>query len=122
MRRRQWKHLAIGACALAVLGFSHIGHAAPLDEFARCLRNSPATFYGTFWCPQCDRQRQMFGRSERYLHYVECAYDNGGGQTPACRRARIERYPTWEFGDGSRVTGRQSLEQLSRRSGCKLPE
>ncbi|HXJ33038.1 MAG TPA: hypothetical protein VMS22_03290 [Candidatus Eisenbacteria bacterium] len=113
--------LRIMVAALAVLGFVAGARAASLDAFARCLRDRGATFYGASWCPQCAKQRRLFGTSERFLRYVECA-DEGGDQTAACGRAGITGYPTWEFADGTRVAGRLSLEQLGQRAGCKLPD
>jgi hypothetical protein len=93
-----------------------------LDDFAKCVSDSGATFYGTYWCPQCTRQRELFGRSDRYVRYVECASEGTDEQKRVCKKAGIRSYPTWEFGDGSRVTGRQSLERLADRTGCALPD
>jgi glutaredoxin len=92
-----------------------------LDSFARCVRDSGATFYGTYWCPQCKAQRELFGRADRYIRYVECAEQGTDEQTRACKKAGIKSYPTWEFGDGSRVTGRQPLERLAQHTRCELP-
>jgi hypothetical protein len=93
-----------------------------LDDFAKCVTDNGATFYGTYWCPQCDRQRELFGRSDHYLNYVECAYRDSDETKRECKRAGIKSYPTWEFGDGSRVAGFQSLRKLADRTGCELPE
>jgi hypothetical protein len=93
-----------------------------LDDFAKCVSDSGATFYGTYWCPQCDRQRDLFGMSDRYLNYVECAYRDSDEQKRECKRAGVKSYPTWEFGDGSRMTGFQTLRRLADRTDCALPE
>jgi len=93
-----------------------------LDDFAKCITDGGATFYGTYWCPQCDRQREAFGRSDRYLNYVECASRDSDEAKRECKRADIKSYPTWEFGDGTRATGFQSLRRLADRTGCELPE
>jgi hypothetical protein len=113
----------------AALGVAIAGSAStaaawgqPLDDFAKCVSDSGATFYGTYWCPQCDRQRELFGRSDRYLNYVECAYRDSDEKKRECQRADVTSYPTWEFGDGSRVKGFQSLRRLADRTGCELPE
>ncbi len=113
--------LRIMVVALAVLGLAAGAEAGSIDAFARCLRDRGAVFYGASWCPQCAKQRQLFGGSERLLRYVECAGEDGG-QTAACGRAGITGYPTWEFADGTRVTGRLSLGQLAGRAGCKVPD
>ena len=58
-----------------------------LDDFAKCITDGGATFYGTYWCPQCDRQREAFGRSDRYLNYVECASRDSDEAKRECKRA-----------------------------------
>jgi len=112
----------IATLMLATTGGSARAWGPQLDGFARCLRDSGATFYGTYWCPQCAAQRELFGRAERYLRYVECADRGTDAQTPVCKRAGIKGYPTWEFRDGTRVTGRQSLERLAQHTKCDLPK
>jgi hypothetical protein len=119
-RRLTWRLAVAGALAIGAAAAP--ATAGRLDDFARCLRDNGTTMYGTFWCPQCEAQRELFGRSERYLRYVECAYEDSDEKTPACRKAGIKSYPTWAFPDGSRLTGRQTLERLARQSGCELPE
>ena len=31
-----------------------------LDQFALCLGDKGAVFYGAFWCPHCQNQKKMF--------------------------------------------------------------
>lgn len=38
-----------------------------------------------------------------------------------CLAAEIESYPTWEFADGSRLSGAIEPSELAERSGCELP-
>lgn len=90
------------------------------DAFARCVADSGATFYGAFWCPSCKEQRAVFGRSHQHLPYVECSLPSGQGQNKTCDDAGITEYPTWDFGDGERVTGFQSIEILSEKTRCAL--
>lgn len=94
-----------------------------LDTFAHCLANKQVSMYGAFWCPHCADQKKEFGGSFGYVHYVECAIPGKplGTQSDACRAMQIQRYPTWIFSDGNRVEAVLSLEQLSQRTGCKLP-
>src|SRR3989344_1336147 len=91
-----------------------------LDDFARCLEDNGAVFYGAFWCPHCQDQKEMFGNSERLLPYVECSTPSGQGTTSVCQQAGITAYPTWQFADGERITGVLSFSQLSERTGCVL--
>ncbi len=92
-----------------------------LDGFATCLQEKGAQFYGAFWCPHCQAQKKTFGRSASKLPYTECSLSNGQGQTQICIDKKIESYPTWEFADGSRVTGEQTLKTLAEKTGCELP-
>lgn len=93
----------------------------PLDGFAQCIADSGAKFYGAFWCPHCESQRDMFGNSKRLLPYIECSTPNAQAQTAACLRAGVESYPTWDLADGTRITGVQSFENLAEMTNCQLP-
>jgi thiol-disulfide isomerase/thioredoxin len=90
------------------------------DAFASCLKEKGAVFYGAFWCPHCQKQKAMFGRSARLLPYVECSTPDGRGQLAVCKDKKIEGYPTWEFADGSRESGEVPLSRLSEKTGCPL--
>jgi hypothetical protein len=57
-----------------------------------------------------------------YVRYVECSNDGERGEpTVACRKAGVDSYPTWTFGDGSRKGGALSLEELADETGCTPP-
>jgi len=96
------------------------GGPGELDEFAQCLNDSGAVFYGAFWCPHCQNQKALFGKSEKLLNYVECSTADGRGQLAVCRDKNITGYPTWEFADGSRLSGEVSLETLAEKTECSL--
>lgn len=91
------------------------------DQFAQCLTDQGAKFYGAYWCPHCAAQKKMFGSSAKLLPYVECSTPNGQGQLPICMDKKIPSYPTWEFADGSRLTGEIPLETLAEKTSCALP-
>lgn len=93
-----------------------------LDAFAQCIKDSGTIFYGAFWCPHCQNEKALFGNSADLLPYVECSMPDGQSQTPICIQKNIESYPTFEFKDGSRLTGEVSLEDLAQKTGCKLPQ
>lgn len=116
--------LIIGIAAIAAVGMivAASNKPAPLDGFASCLKDKGATFYGAFWCPHCQNQKKLFGKSAGKLPYVECSASNGKGQLPVCTDKKIEGYPTWEFADGSRESGELSLERLAEKTGCALPQ
>ncbi len=91
------------------------------DEFAKCLGEKGAVFYGAFWCPHCQAQKKMFGSSEKLLPYVECSLPSGQGQTAQCIEEGVKSYPTWRFADGSELTGEIPLETLAEKTSCVLP-
>ena len=92
------------------------------DDFAICLKDKGATFYGAFWCPHCQAQKKLFGSSAKLLPYVECSTADGAAQTKICIDNKITGYPTWEFADGSRLSGEIPLAQLAEKTACILPQ
>lgn len=93
-----------------------------LDQFADCLKENGAAFYGTFWCPHCQNQKALFGKSAKRLPYIECSTPDGRGQTAVCKDKKIDSYPTWEFKDGSLLNGEIPLKELAGKTGCSLPQ
>lgn len=92
------------------------------DEFATCIKESGATFYGAFWCPHCQEQKALFGKSAKKLAYVECSTPDGQNQTQICKEKNIESYPTWEFKDGTRKTGLVRFADLTAFTGCTVTQ
>lgn len=113
------------AVAVALGGYLYAKTIPPpngkYDAFAKCIANTSTTFYGAFWCPHCHDQKNEFGNSAQYLPYVECSLPDGSGQTQVCIDNNIDEYPTWQFPDGSRAKGIQTLDTLSQKTGCALP-
>lgn len=115
--------LGIVAFVLAIGGLVYISRLpGKLDTFATCLKDKGAVFYGAFWCPHCQEQKTMFGRSRSKLPYVECSTPDGNSQLQICKDKQIVGYPTWEFADSSRENGTVSLIKLSEKTSCPLPE
>jgi len=115
----------IGGSASVLVALLALGsrvEARSLATFGMCLAREDTIFYGASWCPQCRAQQEMLGGANRYVHYVECSVDGGRDTTDECRDAGISKYPTWVFPDGSRQTGRLSVETLAARSGCALDD
>ncbi len=104
--------------ALLVVGCS----STKYDSFAQCLTDKDVVMYGAYWCGHCAEQKRMFSSSFEKVTYIECSLPDNAGQTQICIQKQIESYPTWEFADGTRVTGAQTFETLSQKSGCPLPE
>lgn len=111
----------VAAAAIGVWIFYAPREPGKYDAFAQCLTEKGAVFYGAFWCPHCQNQKAMFGKSAKLLSYVECATPDGKGRLPICEEKKIEGYPTWEFADGSREAGEVPLRRLAEKTGCALP-
>ncbi len=90
------------------------------DSFAKCLTAKQVTMYGLYWCEHCAEQKEMFGPSFQYVHYVECGIKGSRAETPACIEAGVKNFPAWKFPDGSIVEGVRPLAYLSEKSGCSL--
>ncbi|TAL50431.1 hypothetical protein EPN81_02770 [Patescibacteria group bacterium] len=112
--------VVVGLVIFAVNNSIEQNVPSPYDEFAQCLTNSGVTMYGAWWCPHCENQKDLFGSAFDQVTYMECSTASRT-MNQTCRDAGIEGYPTWEFGDGSRASGEQTLESLAEASGCALP-
>ena len=116
----------VGSAAMVVfLLFMHFGgffHPAAgpekpyLKALAMHLSDSDARFYGAYWCPTCQKQKEMFEASAHRLPYVECT-PNGrtGGLDFACVANDVKDYPTWVI-NGRRLVGLVSVEKLATLS------
>lgn len=90
------------------------------DEFAQCISDAGASFYGAFWCPHCQEQKALFEQSPK-IPYIECSTPNGEGRTEICTTENITGYPTWKFADGTESSGVQTLATLAEKTSCTLP-
>jgi hypothetical protein len=116
-----------GAAILVVIGVvvfavtKQTGSVDPkVDAFAQCLTDKGAKMYGTWWCPHCKTQKELFGKSFPKINYIECSSPGSNEMNKICKDANIEGYPTWEFKDGTRVSGSQRLEDLGKKAECVL--
>lgn len=116
--------IAVGIITIASIVFLVRWQSTPgkYDDFAQCLKDKGAVFYGAFWCPHCQNQKTMFGKSAKLLPYVECSTPDGKSQLQICKDNNIKGYPTWEFADGSRESGEVSLVKLEEKTGCPLTQ
>lgn len=120
------KNIWWGIALLLIVGLGYLifyynSQPGKYDTFAGCLKDKGSVFYGAFWCPHCQNQKALFGKSAKYLPYVECSTPNGQEQLQICRDKNITGYPLWEFADGSRLSGEISLETLAEKTACVLP-
>lgn len=89
--------------------------------FAACLKGKGAVLYSAFDCPHCETQKEIFTEGIEHLPYVECQQGiDDSSETDVCRDKNITGYPTWEFADGSRLIGVQTLKALGDKTGCKM--
>ena len=88
-------------------------------RLAEHLRLIGARFYGSWSCPACFKQMNLFGKQGGALvHYIECKQEEKRPQqAQLCREAGIKAYPTWELPNGEQREGIQSIEELSSWSG-----
>ncbi|MBI2035942.1 MAG: hypothetical protein HYT12_04685 [Candidatus Liptonbacteria bacterium] len=65
----------IAAITIAAIIFFALQSAGPgeYDDFALCLKEKGVVFYGAFWCPHCQNQKKLFGKSQKLLPYLECS-------------------------------------------------
>lgn len=120
--KRTWIIIGIVA-VLAIVWYANAQRQpGRYDAFAQCLKDNGANFYGAFWCPHCQRQKGLFGKSERLLPYVECSTPDGSGQTLACTEKGIDSYPTWIFATGEKITGEIPLQTLAEKTGCSITQ
>ncbi len=116
--------IALAVIAGIVFLIKTPGKAGKYDQFAQCIKDSGATFYGAFWCPHCQAQKARFEKSAKLLPYTECSAPDGQTQTQVCKDAGITTYPTWQFGPATttRVYGEMELADLASTTGCVLPQ
>ena len=88
--------------------------AGQYDEFAQCLTEKEIKMYGTGWCSYCQRQKDAFGSSFKYIDFVDCDKDK-----QECISAGVQGYPTWKINEEN-YPGLQSLETLAQLSECEL--
>jgi uncharacterized membrane protein len=133
--RREKAGFYASAVILAGLsgGITYWSHARIIpsgtyNNFAMCLTNSGFKMYGSKGCSFCAQQRQMFGDAFENVIEIECDPRFPNPQVERCVALNIEHTPTWiqEDSQGNVLhkfdAGVVSLQKLSERSGCMLPE
>jgi hypothetical protein len=112
--------IAVGLIVFAANNAAQESAPSPYEAFAQCLTDAGVSMYGAWWCSHCENQKDLFGSAFERLNYIECSTASRA-MNQTCRDAGIEGYPTWTFGDGSRLSGEQTLQTLAEKSGCALP-
>lgn len=110
-----FKHwMVIGGVLVGLFVVWQVFVPGKYDDFAKCLAEKDIVMYGAEWCSGCKNQKMMFGKSFKYVNYVECP------QNPSlCVENGVNRYPSWII-DGRLYIGVQDLQTLGSLSGCEL--
>ncbi len=111
-----WSFIIVAVLFVGFLIYGLIPKPSPYVDFALCVTESGAVVYGTDWCDNCQKQKRLFGTAFKHIMYENCDYGK------ECDEQGVVAYPTWIFADGERMRGWQSLEVLSEKTGCSLPE
>lgn len=110
--------LVTAIVALVLVGgyaaWTRVAGAGASDAFAECITAGGWTMYGTDWCSYCQRQKQMFGKSFRNIHYVNCDLSD------VCNEAGVQAYPTWGRDGALEEAGVKELDELAAMTGCAL--
>lgn len=99
-----------------VWGKASVSEDPKVRALAEHLTKSNAKFYGAYWCPHCNDQKELFGSSAHRLPYIECSPQGARApQARICSDAGIQVYPTWTI-NGRRYQGVLTLAELARHS------
>ena len=101
-----------------------VAEGEPADDlvaFAKALTDSGTRYFGAAWCPHCTDQKELFQDGGKFLPFIEVTNPDHTPNQIGIDEG-ITEYPTWEFPDGSRLTGEQTLQTLSQRSGVAIPQ
>lgn len=88
-------------------------------ELAKQLKDKDITMYGTYWCPHCSRQKELFGAEAwSIMNYVECS-PKGYGYKGQEMCKNIDGYPTFrdstKKGTIMNISGERDLEFLAQQ-------
>ncbi|HBE70234.1 MAG TPA: peptidylprolyl isomerase [Planctomycetaceae bacterium] len=89
--------------------------ADDLVALARAISDSGTRFFGAAWCQFCTDQKELFEDGADFLPFIEVTNPDRTPNSIASSEG-ITEYPTWEFPDGSRLTGVQSIQTIAQRS------
>jgi uncharacterized membrane protein len=88
---------------------------------AQHLTSIGAVKYGSFQCPHCYDQKQLFGKEAfAEINYIECHPQGKNPQVEKCAQANIRGVPAW-FINGQLYEGTQKLQKLAEVSGYSGP-
>lgn len=81
------------------------------DSLAKCMTQKGVVLYTTDSCPECKRQKSLFGASSyKYIDKIDCSYER-----PLC--LNLQLLPAWSI-NSEFYYGVKSTEELRVLSGC----
>ena len=84
----------------------------PDNALAKCMTEKGVKFYGAKSCPNCEKQKVLFGTSAfQFLNYIECL-----NSPSAC--ANLKGVPAWYI-NGSIYYGIKTPDELRKLSRCQ---
>jgi len=89
------------------------GYLSGEDEktkLATCLAESGSEFYSDLYCADCEKQKEMFGKSFSIIPTIEC--NKKEGQCP-----NIKSLPAWYI-NKTIVYGYKNFSELKALSSC----
>jgi arsenate reductase-like glutaredoxin family protein len=81
-----------------------------VKKLAFCLNKNEAEFYGSTFCADCEKTKELFGQSFKLIHYVDC-----GKELENC--PNIQNVPAW-FIEKEIHYGLKNITGLKKMSGC----
>ncbi len=118
----RWLLLGISPIAIGLTSCSKLKEMtkppanAATVTLAEHLTQTGAKMYGTYWCPYCNKQEELFKDAVSKVQIVECDPQGENAQPQLCAQANVSSYPTWEI-KGKLYRGMRSLEELAELSG-----
>ncbi len=78
------------------------------DDFAKCLSGKGAVMYGAPFCQYSQAQKNMFGKSFKFINYKDFS-----------ENSNVKITPTWEI-NGDLIERVQSLDRLAELTECSI--
>ncbi len=117
MKKKNLIYIVIVLVVISAISYGIITKSSSkktYDGFTQCITEQGAIMYGTDWCHFCQDQKKKFGKSFKYVNYINCDLNE-----LECNTAGVEGYPTWVI-NGESYSGVQQLQYLSSLTKCEL--
>ena len=106
---------------LQVVGQAEGELAPDLLQFAKDLADAGVQFFGAEWCPACTTQKELFDDGKDDLPFIEVTNPDRSLNSIGVAE-NISEFPTWDFPNGTRLVGVQTLETLSTTASVPIPQ